>query len=62
MSTVPEVIALRHLGARVLGLSIISDMALPDRHHHATEQDVLEVAGRSGPQFRGVLRGLLAAM
>ncbi len=62
MSTVPEVIGLRHLGARVLGLSIITDMAIPDRDHHATEQDVLAVAARSGRQFRDLVRGILAAM
>lgn len=62
MSTVPEVIALRHLGARVLGLSSITDMAVPERGHHATEQEVLEVAARSGAQFRRFVRGILQAM
>ena len=62
MSTVPEVIALRHLGARVIGLSTITDMAIPDRDHHASEQEVLEVAARSGQQFRRFVRGVLAAM
>jgi len=62
MSTVPEVIALRHLGVRVLGLSTITDMAIPDRDHHASEQEVLEVAARSGQQFRRFIRGILAAM
>jgi purine-nucleoside phosphorylase len=59
MSTVPEIIALRHLGAAVMGLSVITDMAIPDRHHHATEQEVLEVAARSGEQFRRLVRGIL---
>jgi len=62
MSTVPEVIALRHRGARVLGLSIITDMAIPDRDHHASGQEVLEVAARSGRVFRRLVRGLLAAL
>ncbi len=62
MSTVPEVIALRHLGARVLGVSIITDMAIPERDHHASEQEVLEVAARSGQAFRRFVRGVLAAM
>lgn len=62
MSMVPEVIALRHLGARVLGLSTITDMALPDSTHHATEQEVLEVAARTGATFRKLVRGILAAM
>lgn len=62
MSVVPEVIALRHVGARVLGLSVITDMALPDRDHHASEQEVLGVAARSGQTFRRLVRGVLAAM
>lgn len=62
MSTVPEVIALRHLGARVLGLSSITDMAVPERDHHATEQEVLEVAARGGAQFRRFVRGIVQAM
>lgn len=62
MSTVPEVIALRHLGARVLGLSTITDMAVPEREHHATEEEVLEVAQKTGPIFRRFVRGILAAL
>ncbi|MBF6593880.1 MAG: purine-nucleoside phosphorylase [Thermaceae bacterium] len=62
MSTVPEVIALRHLGVRVLGLSSITDLAIPERDHHATEQEVLEVAARGGVQFRKFVRGILAAL
>jgi purine-nucleoside phosphorylase len=62
MSVVPELIALRHLGARVLGISVITDMAIPDRDHHASEQEVLEVAARSSQQFRRFVRGILAAM
>jgi purine-nucleoside phosphorylase len=62
MSIVPEVIALRHLDARVLGLSTITDMALPDRDDHASEQEVLEVATRSGQRFRHLVRGIVAAM
>ncbi|MGC8903613.1 purine-nucleoside phosphorylase [Thermus sp.] len=62
MSTVPEVIALRHLGAWVLGLSTITDMAVPEREHHATEEEVLRVAAETGPVFRRFVRGILAEL
>lgn len=62
MSTVPEVIALRHLGARVIGLSTITDMAIPDSDHHATEQEVLQMAAKTGAVFRALVRGVLAQL
>ncbi len=62
MSTVPEVIALRHLGARVLGLSTITDMALADSRHHANEQEVLRMAAKRGPVFRKLVRQIVAEM
>ncbi len=62
MSTVPEVIALRHLGARVVAVSTITDMAIPDREHHATEEEVLAVAERTGPVFRRLVKAFVAAL
>lgn len=62
MSTVPEVIAATHAGIKVLGVATISDMAIPDSGHHATEQDVLEVAHRVGPKLQRLVRGVLAEL
>jgi len=59
MSTVLEVIAARHLGMRVLGLSTVTDMALPDRDEHTDEAGVLEQAARTGPAFRRLVRAVL---
>lgn len=59
MSTVFEVLKARHLGMRVLGLSTVTDMALPDLPHHATGDEVLEVAARSGDTFRRLVRAVL---
>lgn len=59
MSTVHEVIAARHVGMRVLGLSSVTDLALPDRDEHATGEDVLAMAAASGSTFRGLVRALL---
>lgn len=62
MSTVPEVIAATHAGIKVLGIATISDMAIPDSGHHATEQEVLEVAHRVGPKLQRLVRGVLAEL
>lgn len=59
MSTVFEVIVARHEGLRVLGLSTVTDMALPDGHHHATGEEVLAVAAQTGPRFRSLVKAIL---
>jgi purine-nucleoside phosphorylase len=59
MSTVFEVLAARHEGMRVVGLSTVTDLAIPDRDEHATGQDVLEVAAASGATFRRLVRAVV---
>ena len=59
MSTVHEVLAARHAGMRVLGLSVVTDMALPDGHEHADEQEVIRSAARTGPRFATLVRAVL---
>lgn len=60
MSTVPEVITAVHCGLKVLGIGTITDMAIPDAGHHATEQEVLEVAKAAGEMFRHLLKSIIA--
>ena len=59
MSTVPEVIAARHVGLRVLGVSIITDMCLPDALEPATLERILAVAGRAEPHLTTLIRGVV---
>ena len=59
MSTVHEVIAARHEGMRVLGLSSVTDMAVPDGSHHADSDEVLETAAKSGPTFQRLVKAIL---
>ena len=59
MSTVHEVIAARHEGMRVLGLSSVTDMAVPDGSQHADSDEVLETASKSGPTFRRLVKAIL---
>ncbi len=59
MSTVFEVLRARQLGLRVLGLSAITDMALPDSPEHATGDEVVEMAQRMGESFKRLVRAVL---
>lgn len=62
MSTVPEVIAARHGGIRVLGLSTITDMAIPDTGHHADEAEILKTAAATGKVFKELLKQIIAEL
>jgi purine-nucleoside phosphorylase len=59
MSTVPEVLVAIHGGMRVLGLSIITDMCLPDALEPATLERILAVANTAEPKMTEVVRGVL---
>lgn len=55
MSTVPEVIVARHMGMRVLGLSIISDMGLPDVVEPISHEIVIKAAEEAEPKLTGIV-------
>jgi purine-nucleoside phosphorylase len=59
LSTVPEVIAARHLGLRVLGFSIITDMCLPDALQPAELETIIANAQRAEPKLSAVVKGVL---
>jgi purine-nucleoside phosphorylase len=59
MSTVYEVIVARHVGMRVLGLSCVTDMALPDQPEHATGAEVVAMAEKAGAAFQRLVTGVL---
>lgn len=58
MSTVPEVIAARHAGLKVLGVSIITDQCLPDALEEASLEKIIAVANRAEPHLTTLLRTL----
>jgi purine-nucleoside phosphorylase len=62
MSTVPEVLVAIHAGMRVLGLSIITDMCLPDALEPATVERILAVAARAEPNLTELVKGVLARL
>jgi purine-nucleoside phosphorylase len=62
MSTVQEVIAARHMGIRVLGISVVTNMAagvLPEKIDHEV---VLEVGARAAGSVTALLRELLPTL
>lgn len=59
MSTVPEVIVAVHAGMRVLGLSIVTDMCLPDALKPARIEDILAHAAAAEPKLQAIVRGVL---
>ena len=59
MSTVPEVIVAVHAGMRVLGVSIITDLCLPDALEPATLERIVAVARSAEPNLTTLLTGVL---
>lgn len=60
MSTVAEVIAAVHAGMRILGISIISNVNLPDAMAPITIEDVVATVGRAEARLVQLIWGILA--
>jgi purine-nucleoside phosphorylase len=56
MSTVPEVIVGVHANLRILGISVITDMCLPDALGPVNLEDILATAGTAEPKLRRLVR------
>jgi purine-nucleoside phosphorylase len=62
MSTVPEVIAATHQGARCLGISCVTNMAAGITGERLSHQEVTDTATRVRATFTKVLGAVLAAL
>ncbi len=59
MSTVPEAICAVHMGLRVLGVSIISNLNLPDAMAPISLEEILATVARAEPQLVELLLGVI---
>lgn len=59
MSTVPEVIAAHHMGARVMGISCITNMAAGVIDKPLSHKEVGEVALRTANEFSRLIYGII---
>ena len=62
MSTVPEAIAARHGGMKVLGISCITNMAAGILDQPLTHEEVTVTANRVKGQFKALLDGIIAGI
>jgi purine-nucleoside phosphorylase len=60
MSTIPEVLVAVHAGLRVAGLSIVTDMCLPDCLEAGGCGKIIEIANQTEPKLRKMVMGILA--
>jgi len=62
MSTVPETIVAVHCGLKVLGLSVVTDMCLPNELKPAEIHEILATAASAEPKLRAIVRGIVQSL
>lgn len=62
MSTVPEVIVAVHSRMRVLGISVITDVCLPDALEPVSLEDIIKSATQAEPNLRLLVRRVVAEL
>lgn len=62
MSTVPEVIVAVHAGIRCLGISCITDMAIPETLEPPTHEHVVATANATRPKFIKLVTHIVKAL
>ncbi|KAA5540070.1 purine-nucleoside phosphorylase [Roseiconus nitratireducens] len=59
MSTVPETIVAVHCGLKVVGVSVITDMCLPDSLKPANVEEIIATAQSAAPKLETLVGGLV---
>ena len=60
MSTVPEVIAARHMGLKCFAVSIISDLGVPGKIIEITHKHVIDAASAVEPVMTSIIKEMIA--
>ncbi|RZL13055.1 MAG: hypothetical protein EOO62_09310 [Hymenobacter sp.] len=60
MSTVPEVIAARHMGLPVLAVSVITDLCYPGQLKPVVLSEILAAAAVAEPRLTALMKAVLA--
>jgi purine-nucleoside phosphorylase len=60
MSTVPEAIVATHAGLRILGISVLSNLNLPDAMAPIAIEDILATVAGAEPRLADLLMGIMA--
>ena len=59
MSIVPECLAAKHGGLRVLGLSVVTDACFPDALQPANVEEIIRTANETQPKLEALVTGFL---
>ena len=62
MSTVPEVIVARQLGIPVFGISVITDMCIPETLKRAEIENILAAAFKAEPSMTLIIKELIGSL
>jgi purine-nucleoside phosphorylase len=62
MSTVPEVMMANKLGMKVLGLSMITNMAAGISSTPLSHQEVIETSQSESPKFKALVKGIIKSL
>lgn len=62
MSTVPEVIAARHMNVPVFAVSVISDLGVPGKIVEVSHKIVIDAASKAEPLMTRIITGLLTGL
>ena len=62
MSTVPEVIAAKHMGMECFGVSVISDLGVPGKIVEVTHEMVQDVATKAEPKMTIIISELIQSL